>query len=61
MRLIDADALKEHVTMEGLLGAGYSDTERERDVCNMIDDMPTIRVEMIASKPRKRKGGEERE
>lgn len=42
MRLIDADALIKRVREEGLLGDGYSCSEREEDLINMVDDLPTI-------------------
>lgn len=42
MRPIDADRLKESVHAFGIRGAGWGDDERESDVCNMIDNEPTI-------------------
>jgi hypothetical protein len=41
-RLIDADRLIESVHSFGIRGAGWSDDERESDVCSMIDDEPTV-------------------
>ena len=42
MRPIDADRLTESVHAYGIRGAGWSDSERESDVCSMIDNEPTL-------------------
>lgn len=42
MRLIDADVLIESVHAYGVRGSGWSEDERERDVCNTIDITPTV-------------------
>ena len=41
-RLIDADLAIAKVKDDGILGSGYSDSERIDDVCDMIDSCPTV-------------------
>ena len=41
MRLIDADKLIDKIKYEGLFGSGYSDSEREDNIVNMINKQPT--------------------
>ena len=41
-RLIDADLAIAKIQDEGLLGSGYSDSERLNDVCDMMDCCPTV-------------------
>lgn len=42
MNLIDRDALIEKILDEGILGNGYSDSEREDDVIDMIESCHTV-------------------
>lgn len=59
MRLIDADALLAEVREQGVLGSGHSDSEREDDVCDMIDHAPTVdAIEVVRCKDCVRKRAE---
>lgn len=44
MRYIDLAAAKALIREEGLLSDGYSSTEREEDVCDMLDGVPGIEL-----------------
>ena len=42
MRLIDADILIKTIKEQGIRGSGWSDSERESDVIDMIDSISTV-------------------
>lgn len=44
MRYIDLAAAEALVRERGVLGEGYSATERENDVCDLLEEVPWIEL-----------------